>query len=158
MLYKRRTSTNCHANMINQIDSPFTGCSIGRSIRSPRDVPFRSGCTQTHDITNVNARHFIRHSRYSLASDNHRQGRENATRLRSTFAMTPSPNTVKNSCCALPLTYYESRAIILGYFQHSFTRDIRLFTVKRREKCGCTTICVTAYDSDSRMTYAMARN
>jgi len=143
MLYKRRMTTNSHTNMINRINSPFTGCPTGRSSRSPQDVPFRSWCTQTHTTSPTRTRDTLfgtpdtrSHSIIII------EGANNTTRLCSTFAMTPSLNTVEYRCRALPSTHYESRAIILGHSQRSFTRDMRLFVVERREKCGCTTICV----------------
>jgi len=89
MLCKRRMSTNYHANTINQIDSPFTGCSTGRSICSPWDVRFRSGCTQTHTISSTRTRDTL------FGTPDTRshpiiiiKGTNNATRFRSTFATT----------------------------------------------------------------------
>jgi len=107
-------STNCHANMINQINSPFTDCSTGRSVRSPRDVPFRSWYAQTHTISSTRTR-----GTFFGTPDTRShpiiiiKGANNATRLRSIFAVTPSLNTVKNRCRAFPSTHYKSRAIIL---------------------------------------------
>lgn len=72
-----RIRASCHANMMNQFT--HRSSSTGRSHRlrpSARDsILSLLTHINSHDITNVNARYFIRHSRHLFAPNNRHQER-----------------------------------------------------------------------------------